>query len=260
MYMQLTPRYLVKNKTVVVLDEAAHRTEYRKLYERTLNIVRGIDNLLTFEIKNADQKPVSILNTYTCKFEAFDENNTQVLDKLGTIIETTTPSYKGQFTVEITENDLNNIDGQLMTYVVYLTDSNGKNKITYADSQFGARGIIKIDSETFPGPKESYNVTTFTEYDPGVYTSESISAEPAINGNTALHTAAIYSTGFAGSVTIQGTLDNQDDTNTNWVDIATKTLTSPTEPVYENFNGVFNYLRFKYTKTSGTLDKILVRN
>ena len=63
--MQLVSRYLVSNSTVVVLDGTGNLTEYRKVYQRNIKIAKGIDNVINFEIKNHDQKPVSILNTYT---------------------------------------------------------------------------------------------------------------------------------------------------------------------------------------------------
>ena len=63
--MQLVSRYLVSNSTVVVLDGTGNLTEYRKVYQRNIKIANGIDNVINFEIKNHDQKPVSILNTYT---------------------------------------------------------------------------------------------------------------------------------------------------------------------------------------------------
>ena len=107
--MQLTPRYLVNDKTNLVADLATGIiTEYRQVYAKNLKIYRGIDNVLTFEIKNNDQKPVSILNVYTPKLVAYDENNTEVLNKTGTIIETSTPSKEGQFTVSVTANDVAN--------------------------------------------------------------------------------------------------------------------------------------------------------
>ena len=82
-----------------------------------------------------------------------------------------------------------------------------------------------------------------------------------MNGNVALHTAAVYGTNFIGDFTVQGTLANQVTGTTNWFDVDTVTFTgSETEPKPINFNGVFNYLRFKYSKTSGTIDKVLVRN
>ena len=63
--MQLVPRYLVSNDTVVVSDDFSANKEYNKVYQRNLKITKGIDNVIAFEVKNSDQKPVSILNTYT---------------------------------------------------------------------------------------------------------------------------------------------------------------------------------------------------
>ena len=54
--MQKTYRYLAKNKVVVVANMSGFITEYRPVYQKNLNVYRGIDNLLYFEIKNHDQK------------------------------------------------------------------------------------------------------------------------------------------------------------------------------------------------------------
>ena len=57
--MQLSYRYLVNQKATLIADLANATTEYRPVYQRNLNVYRGIDNTLTFEIKNQDQKPES---------------------------------------------------------------------------------------------------------------------------------------------------------------------------------------------------------
>ena len=120
----------------------------------------------------------------------------------------------------------------------------------------GITGTIELTNEAFPGAINSKEVTNFVDK-----ISTVIDGEPHINSNTALHTAAIYSTDFDGTVTVQGTLDAN---NTNsWFDISTETLTNPSTPHYVNFNGVFSNIRFKFDNTSGnsgTIDKILVRN
>lgn len=259
--MQLTPRYLVNDKTNLVADLATGiTTEFRTVYAKNLKVYRGIDNTLTFEIKNNDQKPISILNLYTPKFVAFDESKNQVLDKTGTIIETSTPNYKGQFTVNISENELLDVKDQYLSYAVYLVkDSDDSKVITYANAHFEMSGTIEVHSTAFPGPKDSYSVETFTETETDIFVSEKVQADPALNGNTALHTVAVYgSSDFDGTVTVQGSLENQNPST--WVDITSSAISNPTEPKYINFNGVFSFIRTKYTKTSGTIDKVLIRN
>ena len=254
--MQLVSRYLLSNHTVIVSDDTANLTEYRKVYQRNIKIAKGIDNVITFEIKNHDQKPVSILNKYTPYVEVFTEDNILLKKYVGTIKETTTPSFKGQFTINITDGDTINLDAQYLSYTVYLTDTSDINSLTYADSQYGIKGTIELLNEAFPGAIPSKTITNFLD---GI--SSVVDGEPNINSNNALHTAVFYTTGFDGTVIVQGTLGPNN--TTSWFDISTETLASPTQPHYVNFNGVFSNIRFKVTNSagnSGTVDKILIRN
>ena len=84
--MQKTYRYLAKNQVTIVANLAGFITEYRPVYQKNLNVYRGIDNLLHFEVKNHDQKPVS-LQGYTPKFMMFDENNNLVVEHDGTVLD-----------------------------------------------------------------------------------------------------------------------------------------------------------------------------
>lgn len=267
MFMQFTPRYLLNNRVTIIANDAGFVTEYRPVYQRQLHVYRGIDNELQFRLLNADQKPINV-SAYTPKFVAYDENNNLVIEHDGSIQQLDDSSAtRGLFTVTITENDLLNLKQQYLKYNIYLVDSNSDKTLTYVDSHFDNNGTIFVDSYAFPGAKDSYSITVFTEdtgtSDPNdsVWYSESISAEPAINGNEALHTAAIYSDSYVGDVVVQATLENNVTDGTAWADIATVSLSNETEPKPINFNGVFSYLRFKATASpTNTISKILVRN
>lgn len=263
--MQLTPRYLVNNRINIVANEAGNIiTEYRPVYQRQIKVYRGIDNVLSFRLLNADQKPIDT-SLYTPKFVAFDENKTMVIEHDATVLDDGSTSTRGLFTVTITENDLLNLKQQYISYNIYLVDANGNKKITYVDSHFDNNGTIFVDGMSFPGPKEPQEIVTFTQsgVDSTVYYSESVTAEPAINGNEALHTAAIYTTGYVGDITLEATLDNQIVFSGNsWVDIDTVTLTGDeTAPTVINFNGIFNFIRFRSSEVpTGLITKILVKN
>jgi hypothetical protein len=106
-------------------------------------------------------------------------------------------------------------------------------------------------------------VTNFNETGVGtdVFVSESISGQPSLNGNSALHTAAIYNNSAVATLTVQGTLDNTVTNSTVFFDISTVSLLSTDTIKYVNFNGVFNHVRFKFDPTNqGSISKILVRN
>jgi len=267
--MQFIPRYLVNNRITIIANEAGFVTEYRPVYQRHLQVYKGIDNVLQFRILNADQKPINISN-YTPKFQAFDESKNLIIERVGTvIIGDDSAASRGLFSVTITDNDLLNVKEQFLSYTIYLEDADGNPVITYSDSHFGNAGVIKISSEAFPGPRATYSVTTFTEddgvlgdTDDSVWYSETITAEPGINGNEALHTAVVYTDSYVGDVTVQATLDGEATNGTNWTDIATLTFDgTETTPLPVNFNGVFSYLRFKTSADpADKLSKILVRN
>lgn len=262
--MQIIPRYLVKNRIDIVADLAGLITEYRPVYTRQLEVYKGIDNVIQFRLLNSDQKPVS-LDSYTIKFLAFDENKNLVIEHFGTILQegdSSAVTNKGIFTVTVTENDLLNIKQQYLSYVVYLIDSNDVSVLTYSTAYFQNAGVIKINSTAFPGPKESKTVSTFTQVDDNLFTSEGIDAEPGINGNNALHTVAVYTDNYIGDFTVQATLDNQINESTNWADITTVNfLGTETEPTPINFFGVFTNIRFaSTTNPANKITKILVRN
>jgi len=258
--MQLIPRYLVKNKTTVIANEAGFLTEYRPVYTRQLKVFTGIDNVLDFKLINADQKPIDLATYSSIKFQAFDENQSLIIEHDAVNVN----QSKGLFKVTITENDLLNVKSQYLSYSIYLVDSNSNNIITYTDAHFGGCGTIFVDTCQYPGPRETYSVSTFTEVteDTPYWVSETLDAEPGINGNEALHTAVVYTDSYAGDVVVQATLDNQIVDGTNWADVATATFTgSETEPTPVNFNGVFSHLRFKSTANpANKITKVLVRN
>ena len=261
--MQLLPRYLVNNTTTVIADMAGFITEYRPVYSKQLQVYKGIDNVLDFRVLNADQKPVDI-TSYTPKFVAFDENNTMILEKDGTVLDDGSTITRGKFTITVTENELLNVKQQYVSYNVYLQETDGDKVLTYSHANFDNDAVMFVNARSFPGPLNSYSVTQFEQEAVGVSTwySETVDAQPGINGNEALHTAAVYTASYSGDVVVQATLDNQVTESTQWADVATLTFTgTETMPTPVNFNGVFSFLRFKTNATpADTITKILVRN
>ena len=257
--MQLTPRYLVDNKTTIIVNDAGFITEYRPVYQRHIKIYKGIDNVLQFKVLNHDQKPVDI-TAKTPKFVVFDQNKTMVIERDATVTDDGSTTTRGNCKVTVTENDLLNLPHQFLSYNIYLVDSNNEKTLTYTDTHFGNDGVLHLDDQAFPGPAKTAEVGTFTE-DNDVWFSEAIDAQPAINGNEALHTASYYTSSYAGDIIAQGTLENTVTSSTNWFDITTTTVGANDTLTYVNFNGVFSYLRFKSSANpADKITKILVRN
>ena len=255
--MSLIPRYLVNNKTTLVSNEAGFTTEYRPVYQKNISVYKGIVNTLDFEVLNPDQKP-QVLTGLTPVFVAFDESNTMVIEHNGTI----TNANKGMFKVEVTENDLLNIQQQYLSYNIYFTDSSNTKTLTYADEQLNATGTIYVSDSAFPGPSATYQVSSFTEEADSVYVTEAIEAQPAINGNEALHTAVVYTDSYVGTLTVQATLENDATQDTDWADVASTTFVgTETEPTPINFNGVYSFIRFVTDALpTDQITKVLLRN
>ena len=113
--MQLIPRYLYKNQIDVISNDTGFIVEYRPVYSRQVKVYKGVDNKVQFRMLNADQKPININGT-KIDFEAYDDEKDQVLKYEATILDDgSTPTTKGLFYVNITENDLLNIPSQYLT-------------------------------------------------------------------------------------------------------------------------------------------------
>ena len=234
------------------------------MYQRNITVYKNIDNELQFRVLNSDQKPLAV-SSYTPKFVAFDENKTLVIEHDGVaVVGDDSAATRGLFTVTITENDLLSLDQQYLSYNIFLQDSSNHNTLTYADTNFGNNGVIYIDSGALPGPRPSYSFNQFQQDNiySTLFFSESKTAEPGINGNDALHTAAIYTNNYIGDVVVQATLDSSVSESTIWGDVTSVSFGgAETTPVAVNFNGVFNHLRFKTTASPvDKITKILVRN
>jgi hypothetical protein len=262
--MQLIPRYLVKNRIDIVLDMAGFVTEYRPVYQRQIKIYRGIDNTVQFRIFNADQKPIVLFGT-TPRFVAFDENKNLVLDLDGEVLDDgSTRNTRGMFSVKITENDLLNINQQYLNYTIFLVDEDTDDRtVTYSDSHFNNGGVIFVSSEAFPSVKPPLEISQFqkTDFDTDRWVSETASAEPNINSNEALHTIAVYTNGFIGSLTLQATLNQQINEGVSWSNIDTIDFTGEeTEPTAFNTVGVYKYFRFVTFDNPENIIKILIKN
>jgi len=258
--MQLIPRYLVDNIITIVGSEQGLSTEMMPVYTRQIKVYKGIDNTIQFKLLNADHKPINI-ELYKIMFVAFDDNERKVIEReCHPYMPTDSSVHRGKFQVVITENDLNNLPRQNMRYNIYLIDEENRRHITYVDSHFDNNATIVVDDYAFPPAKPAGVAEVFTP-DNNFWYSEYISAQPALNGSEALHTVAIYTTGYEGKVTVQATLENT-LASPIWGDLFEISLAGDeTEPVARNFNGVFSYLRVKFDNDPvDKIKKIMIRD
>ena len=266
--MQTVSRYLLDQLVIAYINGYHGRNS--KVYDRRLTLHRGVNNPITFTFKNEDQKAQDI-TTKTYEFNMIDtESKKAVLTKTLTILDDgSTVSTKGDASCTITEGDLLPLDAKFYNFAVREVKSDGSREITYSDTGYAAAGTIELLDGAYPEFVASTEVSSFTAVGgPLTYTSGSIDARPGINNNKALHTIAVYTKNFSGTLRVQGTMSASPGSS-DWFDITVdgagstaNTFSSSTSVTNYNFYGVYHSVRFSWGNDSGNtgvIDKILYR-
>ena len=253
--MQILPIYLYANKLDVTLDlDAAIRGVNQVMYQRDLTVQKGIKNQIRIQFKNSDQKRISISTSTTFVFSMFDAINQRLIIEKDLIVLAETTSTKGMALLTLNESDTLDLDKSSYTYSVKVLDTDGTYTPAYSNTYYGMNGTIHLSNDVFPVLKDS---TVISELNPTYnsiiqlyeFKSGNIYAYPEFNGNTALHTLALYMTAYRGKVSIQGTLDNTPTSDDSYYEIDSRTYSGFTGIDYLNFNGVFTYIRIVHIPT-----------
>jgi hypothetical protein len=168
----------------------------------------------------------------------------------------------GKVFVTLTELDLLDLDPGFYNYSIIKevretidsTDYKVTSRIPmYMDSQYGTVGTIEVSGDVSGAIDKSIVVDKFSYTNPFTQGDESskffissiIDARPTINTANSLHTFQFYHTNYVGSVTIQGSIDEQGATprDNKWSDVATVDLTTEQ---YKNVTGKYTWFRIKH--------------
>ena len=258
--MQTVSRYLLSQLVIAYVNGYHGRNS--KVYDRRLTLHRGVNNPITFTFKNEDQKAQDITSK-TYEFNLIDSGTKKsVLTKTLTILDDgSTVSTKGDASCTITEGDLLELDAKFYNFAVREVKSDGSHEVTYSDTGYAAAGTVELLDGAYPDFVASTSVSTFTRSS-DTFTSSAVSGRPGINNNQALHTIAIYPKNFSGTLTVQGTMVATSPTDNDYFTITTASLSSASTVSTVNFTGVFQNVRFKAVRNTGTtgrIDKILYR-
>lgn len=278
--MQKLPVYLYPNILGVTLDmDNTVQGVNSVMYQRDLKIQKALRNDVQIQFKNSDQKKIRIYNTQTFVFSMFDAiNQRTILQKNLTVIDAGTTSTKGLALLTLTESDTLDLDRTSYSYNIKLLSDTGHYLPAYSNTYYGVSGTLHLEKTVEPVLQDSTEVTTFTKtFNASIakyeHKSGNIYSQPEYNGNSALHTVAIYATGYRGTVTVEGTLDNSPGSSGNYTTITTKTYNTFTGIDSLNFNGIYSYVRFVHVPTQGpgdpdndnpawfgSIDKVLYRS
>ena len=270
MYMQLISVYLYPNKLDVFtnLQSVGQNERYRKVYNRTVKLYRGVSNRIDLNVKNSDEKSLDVTG-YSFVFNLVSPETQELILQLDCQVVDIT---KGKLFATISESQILDIEPGFYQFSVVrelrtvLSDGTyiaTEKRPVYIDSQYGAVSPIEVSGDVFGQPADSFQVSEFNKHvdysNPAdtFYESGIIDGTPETSTPQSLHTFQMYFTNYSGELIIQGSLSNGGNPQT-WVNLDTVNLTSETM-IYRNITGKYNWFRVKHTPSAGTLDKILYR-
>ncbi len=122
------------------------KERFRKVYQRTMKIYKGVDNRLDFQVRNNDNKAKNIteLDSVTFNIIAVDTKGIQ-LQKAVTI-ETAT---EGKMYVLLSEADIQGLERGYYQFSMFYTDGDGNRFPLYGDSQYDALGQLHVIDGAF---------------------------------------------------------------------------------------------------------------
>lgn len=147
--MQKVQSYLYPNRVIVIADLAGFTVENTVVYAKTVKIYKGVDNVIQFDVQNADQKRLDLVTTplvTNLQMNLMDISGYSI----GTYVVTPHPSVKGIGVTTIPAADLVSIQHQFLKYSLTATDTDNNNIPLYTDSRFSAVGKIEVVESAIP--------------------------------------------------------------------------------------------------------------
>jgi len=232
------------------------------VYNRNLKLFRSVDNRIDIQVRNSDQKTSNITGSVLVFNLVTRDTQDLILQKDFTAMDLAS----GKVIISLTAQELLDIDAGFYSYsiikevreTVDSTDYRVTSRIPmYMDSQYDAIGTIEVLDDIMGTAEPStvinkFNYTnpfTVGDENPSYFISSIVDTNPLISTGNALHTFQFYSSNYRGTVTVQGSLDDQGGTPSRWVDITTVDLTTER---YKNVVGKYNWFRIKHVPTLST--------
>jgi hypothetical protein len=236
------------------------------VYQRTIKVYKGIDNVLEIDVKNNDQKRISLAG-HIIKMIVMDQANNEINTYTAVNLEDdSSHAGRGLTRVTIPADDIANLYPQFLNFAVYMQTEGESDKLLYGDSRYGAKGTIELLNgiNTKPNLNKKYdnfrpetnyqtNQTHVTYYYSDPMPVKFYQAVPTNSINLSVNV-----TNFIGTIELQ--TSNKDTIGHeafNQLSIQTQAFAQArsTPVTFTNIDVAdYTYLRIKYTKTAGTVD------
>jgi hypothetical protein len=271
--MQKISSYLYPNRINVVADVTLFSTRWNIVYQNKIKIYKGVDNVITVDVKNADQKRINISNM-DLKMSITDVSGKQFYTA-----DLTATATQGLATVNIPETVLVPVDPQFLSYTIYRVNDDDTKTVFYTDSQFGAVGSMELVGDVMPRPSQLRYITTFTTTSDNrlgsgneiiFYNSDAVEIKkPNYLVPEAQDTVSFDITfdNLVAEVTVEFTKDTVISAGIEWEKIETFSVTGSTVNLtktyqFPDYNRQYCWARIIYVRAKGNtgkIDKAVVR-
>lgn len=276
--MQAISVYLYPNKLDVFtnLPDSWTSERYRRVYNRTLKLYRGVSNKIDLQVKNSDQKALDI-SGYNLVFNLINSETKELILQQDFAPIDGSSLIRGRLSIALDESTLEDVKPGFYHYTVIKevrsTGTNGNYSVTertplYIDSQYGTFAVVEVYENILGEPVDSLKVIAFNQYnpfeDPKYFISSIIDAKPELSSAQSIHTFQFNMTAYYGQIIIQGS-QSQGGNPQVWVDVTGGTFDLTGESItYKNISGKFNWFRIKHLPDTaitnhGTVDSVLYR-
>jgi len=231
-----------------------------------ISIFRGMSTTIQIMFRDIDSRFATIAAGLTPQVVFYDDTGTIYYQSDLSLIDVTQGLY--DFVVKPTDL-LSWTNGDLF-YAISLRDGSNNLSPVYTDRNYTVVGDVHVIYGPLPNPPTPTTIlfSSFTRsgliYYSGGYPGPNSDINPS-----GIQTAAIYQSGFIGSVIVQGTLDlNYTSDNTQWFDITNYNTSSAYTGVSSiSFVGNYTFIRFLIEPTftvipngSGEVTQIIYQN
>jgi hypothetical protein len=264
--MQKISSYLYPNKINIVADLAVFPVRWNIVYQNRVKIYQGVDNLLTLDVKNADQKRIDI-DGMQLKMSIMSSEGEEVAT-----IPISTTDTKGLATVNVTAAQLASVTPQFLKFTIYRINEDQSKTVFYADTQFGVDGKMELVGSAVPVRSPARLISRFnalsrdginrletTYYSDAVeITRPNIIKNPldeALNFEFLTHN-------LEAEVVLEFTKDKIVSAGTDWeiietFDISPSTVTTIKTYMYPIYTREYTWARVKYKKQNESTGKIV---
>lgn len=223
--------------------------------QQRIKLYQGQTCAVNFSVFNSTNKPLSVAGTQLV-FKIWNPENNELL-KTKTITATKNDVIK----VSFDSNELMDIEPGYYYYSCNIITGDDENIILFMDTSPEHRGFLEIIAVASNHIVATTILDNFSFYNSAYYSS-AVNNVDKLRQRGSLHTYTTHTMGFTGTIYAQATMlvAGTTTTESDWFTVDTITLSDYTGTSTGNYTGIYSQIRFKFTKTAGSVAKILYRS